>query len=342
MNTKRRGILAGGNFIVDRVKRIDHYPREQMLASILDESVSNGGGPYNVLKDLAHMNAPFPLEAVGLLGDDEDGDWIISDCQAAGIDTAQLHRTSKRPTSYTDAMTVAATGKRTFFHQRGANALLDVQHFEFSKSTARIFHLGYLMLLDQLDQREADGRSRAAMVLASAQAAGLTTSVDLVSVDAEDFSPIVCSAMPSIDHLVINETEAGKATGTALAADDVPALLHAGAKLLAAGVRETVTIHAEGGAVCCESTGATHIQPALALDDHFVKRGANGAGDAFAAGYLWGLHEGQRVAERLRLAVCTAAMSLSDPTPSGGLQPVSECLALADRHPWNHFGQAHR
>jgi hypothetical protein len=53
MSTQRTGILAAGNFIVDHVKIIDGYPQQDMLASIVSESQSNGGGPYNVLKCLA-------------------------------------------------------------------------------------------------------------------------------------------------------------------------------------------------------------------------------------------------------------------------------------------------
>ena len=49
--TSRQGVLAVGNFIVDYVKVIDAYPAQDMLASILSESRSNGGGPYNVLRD---------------------------------------------------------------------------------------------------------------------------------------------------------------------------------------------------------------------------------------------------------------------------------------------------
>ena len=71
---ERSGLLAAGNFIVDRFKIIDYYPREEMLASILRESSGNGGGPYNILKDLAKMGADFPLAAAGLLGDDETGE----------------------------------------------------------------------------------------------------------------------------------------------------------------------------------------------------------------------------------------------------------------------------
>ena len=69
----RTGILAGGNFIIDHVKLIDRYPQQDMLAFIHGETSSNGGGPYNVLKDLAAMLVSYPLEAAGLVGDDPNG-----------------------------------------------------------------------------------------------------------------------------------------------------------------------------------------------------------------------------------------------------------------------------
>ncbi|MCF7790242.1 MAG: carbohydrate kinase family protein [Prosthecobacter sp.] len=95
----RSGILAGGNFIVDHVKMIDAWPEQDMLAFIQSEMSSNGGGPYNVLKDLAAMRCGYPLSAVGLVGTDLNGDWILRDCEAAGIDISQLHQTERAPTS---------------------------------------------------------------------------------------------------------------------------------------------------------------------------------------------------------------------------------------------------
>ena len=153
----RTGILAGGNFIIDHVKLIDRYPEQDMLAFIASETSSNGGGPYNVLKDLAAMQVGYPLEAAGLVGQDPNGDWIMRDCATAGIDTAQLHQTATAPTSYTDAMTVQGTGRRTFFHQLGANATLGESHFDFGRTQAKIFHLGYLMLLSEMDRMLDDG-----------------------------------------------------------------------------------------------------------------------------------------------------------------------------------------
>ena len=117
---ERSGIIAGGNWLIDHVKVIDVWPEQDSLATILEESWGNGGGPYNVLKDLAKLGAEFPLEGIGLVGEDASGERIREDCRAHGIDVRQLRTTREAPTSFTDVMTVAATRRRTFFHQRGA------------------------------------------------------------------------------------------------------------------------------------------------------------------------------------------------------------------------------
>jgi len=327
----RTGFLAGGNFIIDHVKIIDAWPEQDMLAFIHRETSSNGGGPYNVLKDLAAMQVGYPLAAAGLVGKDANGDWILRDCAAAGIETTQLHQTDAAPTSYTDAMTVQGTGRRTFFHQLGANAVLGAAHFDFSRTQAKIFHLGYLMLLSEMDRLLENGRTVASTVLEAAQAAGLLTSVDLVSADDPNFRAITEASLPFTDYLIVNEIEAGKATSLDLKTTppDFEKVTAAARLLLQQGVRREVIIHFEAGAVVAEKNGAVHHQPSLKLPAGFIA-GATGAGDAFAAGYLHGTHEGWPVADRLKLAVCTAAMCLTHPTPSQGLRPVAECLRLAD------------
>jgi hypothetical protein len=57
--SERRGILTGGNWIVDRPKIIDVYPVQDSLANILGEISSCGGSPYNVLIDLAWLAGSF-------------------------------------------------------------------------------------------------------------------------------------------------------------------------------------------------------------------------------------------------------------------------------------------
>lgn len=329
MKPERAGLLAGGNFIVDQLKLIDHYPEQDRLAFVSSQSRTNGGGPYNVLKDLAAMGARFPLAAIGMVGDDENGRWIQEDLRACGIDIGQLHVTTEAATSYTDVFSVESTGRRTFFHQTGANALLEPADFDFSTSTAKLFHYAYLMLLDRLDRFDATGGTAAAAVLARARAAGLITSVDMVSASRPDFRDLVLAALPQADHLFGNEIEAGLLLGQSLDGS-LPGLAEAASRLLDLGVNEAVVLHSPAGAVAVENGGKSHVRPSLNLPADFAK-GATGAGDAFAAGYLHGLHEGWPMERRLQLATCSAAACLRHPSPSAGILPVADCLALESR-----------
>lgn len=328
----RRGIIAGGNWIVDHVKRIDTWPAQDTLATVLSQSSSNGGSPYNLLIDLAHLGADFPLSAIGLVGDDANGRAIIADCQAHHIDTTQLRVTREAATSYTDVMTVASTGRRTFFHQRGANSLLDPDHFDFSLTQAKIFHLGYLLLLDRLDALEG-GKPRACEVLRRAKAAGLMTAIDCVSEDSSRFQSIVAPALPWVDVLFANDFETEKITGVPLRQDGQIVAASVGLaarKLLRAGVQSWVVIHFPEAAYACHAGGTGLWQGSLRVPAAEIG-GAAGAGDALAAGVLLGLHEGWPMADCLKLGVSAAAASLYHPTCSEGVPTVEDCRALGTR-----------
>lgn len=322
---ERSGLLAAGNFIIDHVKIIDEYPAPEMLASILTQSSSNGGGPYNVLKDLSKMGAAFPLHALGLIGEDTHGQWILDDCAAHGIDASRLMRTSGAATSYTDAMTVASGGQRTFFHHRGANAVLSADHIDLEGCRAKLFYLGYLLLLDALDAENGRG---AAAVLQRAGDAGMKTFVDFVSTRNANVRAIAASSLPFVDVLFVNEIEAGMILDMALRGDggpDWPAGEKAARELLALGVREMVVLHFQEGALLRTSGGACHRQGCVKVPAEAIK-GSTGAGDAFAAGMIYGLHEAWPLEECLELAACVAAASLGDSTPSGAIVPANACL----------------
>jgi sugar/nucleoside kinase (ribokinase family) len=326
--TERRGILAGGNWIVDRVSLIDHYPEQDRLATIFTSFRSNGGAAYNVLRDLAQLQAPFPLAGAGLIGDDEAGQYILEDCRQAGIDTTQLTITSGAPTSFTEVMTVKNTGRRTFFHQPGANSLLDVSHFDLSASNARIFHFGYLLLLDTLDAQRQDGLTGGAILLREAKRLGFKTSADLVSAESDRFPAVVTPALPFIDYLFLNELEAERLTGQVTDREGSPdwdGIACAAADLVRSGVGELVCIHCPEGVFVRTKDGREfRIGSVRVPEDQIIS--AVGAGDALAAGILMGLHEGWDLEQCLELGVSAAAACLSHATCSAGVRSWSECL----------------
>ena len=332
--TARHGLLAGGNWIVDQVKMIDVYPKPEQLANIRSQAAGTGGAPYNVLIGLAKSGAPFPLFGAGLAGDDALGKYILDDCRRHKIDSQHISRTSKAPTSYTDVMTEEGHGRRTFFHARGANALWRGDDLNFTKLRARIFHLGYLLLLDALDENDSKFGTKAARLLASAQAAGLKTSVDVVSEDSDRFARIVSPALRHVDYCILNEIEAGNTTGFKIRSPegdlDTIALRHAAGSLLQSGVRELVVIHFPEGAFARTRTGEDVWQSSLRLPGKYIA-GTAGAGDAFCAGVLLGLHEGWELQHCLATGVCIAAASLSDATCTAGIKTLNASLTLAKK-----------
>ncbi len=327
----RSGIIAGGNWIVDKLKVIDTYPAQDALANIVSESVGNGGSPFNILVDLAKLGAPFPLAGVGLIGNDANGEWIAEQCRLHGIDAAGLRVHPDAPTSYTDVMTVQATGRRTFFHQRGANAFLGDGHFGFEEKTAKIFHLGYLLLLDQLDRPDPEFGTVAARTLSRATQAGYKTSIDVVSEDGARFPRIVLPALRHVDYCILNEFELGRTTGIEVRPPegvDPRALFAAAQRLLDAGVREWVIVHFPEGACALGRDGKRHSQGSLQVPQTGIASTV-GAGDAFAAGVLYGLHQESPIEEALRNGVCAAASCLGGTGTSNGILPLKECLGLA-------------
>jgi sugar/nucleoside kinase (ribokinase family) len=269
------------------------------------------------------------------VGEDILGEEILSICKKYKIETKLLNKTARAPTSYTDVMTELGNGRRTFFHQRGANALWEANDLNFSRNKARIFHLGYLLLLDALDAPDKTFGTRAARLLSQAQKAGLKTSVDVVSEDSDRFAKIVSPALKHVDYCILNEIEAGKTAGFKIRQSDgvldTVSVKHAAGALLQMGVKEVVVVHFPEGAFARTRKGEDFWQSSLNLPAKYIA-GTAGAGDAFCAGVLLGLHEGWELNKSLLTGVCAAAASLSHPTCTNGMLELSACLALAKKY----------
>jgi len=328
---KRNGIAAAGNFIIDHIKVVDLWPDEGMLSLILEERRASGGCAYNVLKDLACLKVNIPLFAIGLVSKDEDGEFMISDLTTHGIDVLMMQFMDGVSSSYTDVMTVKSTGNRTFFHNKGVNKYLNIIHFDFSQITAKIFHIGYILLLDTLDEPDPEYGTLMARVLHMAKESGLKTSVDVVSESSYRFERIVPPALKYTDYLILNEIEAGRTAGFQirdksgeLNRENLKKTL---SKLLDSAESELVCIHFPEGAYAAQKDSEPHFVPSHLCPKGFIASTV-GAGDAFCAGMLYGIHEEWDLDRTMRFANTMAAMCLTDMTTSGGMRSMEETLQL--------------
>ncbi len=331
----RKGIISAGNWLVDFVKIIEKYPAPGNLITIESTETGLGGCAHNVLVDLAHLHTDIPLYAAGCIGDDPNGEYVLNEIEKYNIDKSYMKIVPHTPTAYTDVMAEKGGRSRTYFHCRGANAQLDIEHIDTIDTNAKIFHLGYLLLLDKLDAEDPQYKVKAARILDKLQKKGYKTSVDVVSEESNRFSRIITPCLPFTDYLIINEVEAAQCTGIPTRTSQNTVIIenikNAAQQLLDNGVKELVTIHFPEGGYAINKNGNSIFVPSFPIPpQHIVS--TVGAGDAFCSGMLYAIHEEYSLKESLLFASACASFNLRNATCTGGAPTLDEVTKFLENH----------
>ena len=327
----RSGICVAGNMIVDITYPIERWPRQCELTHITDGITRTmGGAVCNTIVDLAVLDPSLRLKALGKVGEDPDGEWILSNMQQyPNIDISSVRR--EGITSFTSVMSEHETKKRTFFHYYGANAHFSEEDIDWEQIHSKILHIGYILLLNALDAEDAVFGTRMARLLCHARERGLKTSIDVVSECGDRFQNKVLPALKYTDYCVINELEASASTGIplrgendALLTENMPLALAALKKM---GVSTWAVIHAAEGGFGMDERNAFHSTASLPLPPGYIK-GTVGAGDAFCAGVLCAAYRGEGMPKAIELGTASAACSLSAVGATEGMRGAAEAMAL--------------
>ena len=328
---QRNGIISAGNWVIDHIKMIDKLPDSGNLSNIkFIAERALGGCSHNVLVNLAKLQADIPLWAGGIVGNDEDGNYILNEISKHNIDSRYMSVRDNVMTSFTDVMSEIDSGTRTFFHYRGSNALLDYADFEKMESTAKIFHLGYLLLLDKLDAFDEQYGTVAARVLSMLKSKGYLTSIDMASEQSERFRSIVTPSLTYVDYVICNEIEAGACAGIELrkngsvCMDNLPEVA---GYMFSQGVSRMVVIHFPEGGYAMEKDGQQIFVPSYKIAQSEIKSTV-GAGDAFCAGALYAIHEGLPLIDILKIANANAWFNLRSENSTGGAVALAKLKQL--------------
>ena len=157
-----QGIAIAGNILVDIVNMIEKYPEKNMLANISDTVHAVGGCVPNTIIDIAKIDPDIFLTALGRVGSDDNGRYVMSQMRKYGVDVTQIRIDGKAPTASDNVMTEISTGDRTFFYSGGASKLFDIDDINIDALDCRIFHAGYILLLDALDAPDEEYGTRMA------------------------------------------------------------------------------------------------------------------------------------------------------------------------------------
>jgi sugar/nucleoside kinase (ribokinase family) len=330
----RRGVLCAGTLLVDYGKVIDSYPSRDGLAIIDAVSTSTGGAALNMAMGLRRLGATFDVGVMGCVADDADGDRILQACGRAGIDTQRVRVQVGARTAFTDVMVERQGGRRTFFTYMGANASFRAAPSDLADLDSRILHVGNLGVHPLMESPDRGGVSGWSQLLAAARAVGIHTNLELASLAPERLEELAGPCLPHLDSVVVNEIEASALTSADVSAPSADEPVDWGAMealargLIDRGVSNLAVVHFPAGSVAAAPGGHTWRQGSVRLAPTRI-RSTTGAGDAFAAGVIFGLHEGWSVPASLHLGVAAAAACIQDPHTSNGILPVSACLAMA-------------
>ncbi len=327
----KKGIAVAGTTVVDILYPIRGFAKPGELTNIVGEaSRSTGGCMCNDIMDLAALDASLPLTALGRVGEDEAGDYMLSRLRAFGnIDLSQIVRAGT--TSFTLVMADEVTKQRSFYYSKGASADFCEADVDWDRLDADLLHIGYILLLDALDAPDKQYGTKLARLLHAAKSRGIRTSVDMVTEPGERARRIVAPALKYADYCVINEAEAQAATGVklldadgALLRENVPAVL---ARLKEMGVSTWAVVHCPEGGFGLDERGAYVEVPGLKLPAGYIQ-GSVGAGDAFCSGVLYAAWQGWDLKTAIESGTAAAACSLSRPGATEGMRNYASAMRL--------------
>lgn len=327
----KKGIAVAGNMIVDQLYPVERFAKAGELTTICgDMSRSTGGCLCNDIVDLAKLDDQMKLVALGRVGNDVEGQYVMDKMREHGNIDLQYVK-AEGTTSYTLVIADESTKQRTFYQCRGANAAFCEEDIPWDKLDVDLLHIGYILLLDALDEEDSEYGTKMAKLLHTAQQHGIKTSIDVVSETGDRFARLVCPAMRYTDYCVINEVEASATTGIELRTADGKLLMEnmplALKKMKELGVSTWAVIHCpEVGVGLDENDNYVEV-PSLKLPAGYIK-GTVGAGDAFCSGVLYAAWKGEDLKSAIELGTASAACSLSQPGATEGMRSEAEARAL--------------
>ena len=335
MMSERHGIAIAGNMLTDCVKQIDFYPERGMLSNIRSTSTAVGGCVPNTGIDLAKIDRQLQISALGRLGNDDGGKYVLGELIRNGIDTGGVVISHTAPTSFSDVMSVISTGERTFFHHRGANAEFSPADIDLSQLNCKMLHIGYILLLDCFDEPHPEHGTVMAAFLKDVQERGIETSIDLVSDSSGNFAEKVIPALKYTDNAFMNEIEGGGVSGLPsrdaqgkLILENIRQTMEI---ILSHGVGKRVILHCPEAGFCLNRNGEYSVVPSIQLPPHYIK-GAVGAGDAFCAGCLYAIYHGENDRSMLEFASGAACCNLAAEDSVSGMKDKNYILEFIRTH----------
>lgn len=306
-------VLCAGILVADHVcTPVDHVPAAGELVMADRLLLTLGGCAANAAVDLARMGVRATV--LGRVGDDTFGRVVLDMLREQGVDVAGVRVSANADTSQTLIVNVAGQDRR-FIHAFGANADFSAADIPLDLvRQCRVLYVGGYLVMPGLRQEELLPLFR------QARDAGVRTVLDVVVPGPGDHLGRLDRLLPLVDVFLPNSDEARLITGET----DVLRQAEFFQKL---GAGTTVITLGSGGAVLVGGGARLRagVFPMPLVD-------ASGGGDAFAAGYIYGLLQGLSAEDCLRVASALGASCVRALGTTPGVFTRAECEAFLREH----------
>jgi sugar/nucleoside kinase (ribokinase family) len=303
------GIVVADH-VCDPVERLP-LPGELVTTSRLDLTI--GGCAANVATDLAKLGQHVGV--IGKVGDDIFGRFVREQLEAANVDCTYLARSVTSETSGTLVINTRGEDRR-FIHSVGANAEFTGREITAEQiRSCRSLYVGGFCLIDSL------AAENVATVFRLAREAGVITLLDVVISGTGDYRGMLEPVLPWTDVFLPNSDE-----GRVILGIDDP--VRQAAEFRRLGASTVVVTCADDGAVLNNADVSCRIG---SHDVEFVD--GTGGGDAFAAGYIYGLLNDAPAEECLKYGSALGASSVRTRGATTCVFSRDELEAFVSTHP---------
>ena len=302
-------VIGLGAMNMDRVYRVERILDDG--ESLVEEAKSfPGGSAANTIYGLAKLGVKTGF--VGTVGDDADGETLLRDLQEAGTDTGQIRIKAEAKTGtalcFSDKL-----GRRSIYLLPGANKLLTADDLEIDYiNRAGMLHLSsfaddrqFKVILELVDKLDASVRL--------SFAPGALYAVKGVKA----LKPILAKT----HVLFVNRNEIQQLTGEDIA-DGAEACLKQGCNTVVVTLGKGASYKGTAASSYIKDTRREYTiesKPRAAAEID-----TTGAGDAFAAGFLFGLLNGKDPRECGHLGDIAAQFSITGTGARDGLPTLAE------------------
>jgi sugar/nucleoside kinase (ribokinase family) len=306
-------ILCAGIVVADHVcAPIAHVPAAGELVTTDRMILTIGGCAANAAVDLSKMGLQPAI--AGRVGDDAFGRIVKDMLDESHIDTSALRVTPGEPTSQTMIVNVAGEDRR-FIHIFGANAKFTAADIPLgSAKRCQVLYVGGYFIMPGLQQDDL------APVFAEVRQTGTRVVLDVATPGPGDYLSRLDRLLPHVDVFLPNSDEAAFISGERDPLRQAEVFRRLGAGTV------VITMGGHGALLANDQVRLrAGVYPVDFVD-------ASGGGDAFDAGYIYGLVKGLGAEDSLRVASALGASCVRAIGTTPGVFTESECEQFMRKH----------